>query len=80
MNSQASLFLICPICEEPIPAASEYGYHENGNFRPSCKDCWRALMNLVLLQKLKRYRRGDPRILLRQELGMKGKYQELGKT
>jgi transposase-like protein len=72
--------LICPICEEPIPGNSEYGYRENGIQRPSCKDCWRALMNIRLLQILNQYRRGDPRALLRQELGIKGKYQEVGKN
>lgn len=78
MNNEAAQVLICPICEEPMPAAGQHGYRENGIWRPSCKDCYVALTNLWLAQKLGRHRHGDPRVLLRRHLGINGKYQELG--
>lgn len=79
MNGDAASVLICPICEGPIPAAGEHGYRENGIWRPSCKDCYIALTNIWLAQKLGQYRHGDPRVLLRQHLGIQGKYRGLGK-
>lgn len=80
MIGDAVPVLICPICEEPIAGDGRYGYRENGIQRLSCRECWRALMNVVLLQKLTQYRRGDPRLLLRRELGINGKYHEVGKS
>ena len=77
MNNEETKVLICPICEEPIPAAVLYGYRENGIWRPSCKDCYVALVNLWLAQKLGQYRQGDPRALLRRHLGIQGKYRGL---
>lgn len=43
-------------------------YFEDERRIYTCKECYVALMNIVLLQKLHRYRAGDPRKLLKQEL------------
>ncbi len=68
---------ICPICEEPIPEDNKYFFIEDGVRRPACERCCAALMNMLLLQKLNRYPKGDQRLLLRKELGIEGKYRPL---
>lgn len=58
----------CPICDEAFQADFKFGYLQDGAHVPTCERCHVALMNIVLLQILKQYRRGDPRKLLLEEL------------
>jgi hypothetical protein len=58
----------CPVCEEAFTVDSRFGFLEDGRFVPTCRECYVALVNLVLLQKLGRYKQGDPRKLLKQAL------------
>lgn len=71
---------ICPICEEPLPEDHKDFFVENGVRRPSCKQCSAALMNIMLLQKLNQYQKGDQRKLLRKELGVEGEYMSIDGT
>lgn len=64
---------VCPFCEVSIQVDERWGYRETDKLGkyfliPTCERCWAALMNLILFQKLDRYRRGDPRKLLRDAL------------
>lgn len=59
---------ICPICELLFKVDDRWGYLEDGIHIHTCERCHAALMNLVLMRKLGRYRSGDARKLLRQEL------------
>jgi Zn-finger nucleic acid-binding protein len=64
---------ICPFCGLAFHVDGRFGYFEVDKTGKrvhvdTCERCHAALMNLVLLQKLGRYRRGDPRKLLREEL------------
>jgi len=59
---------ICPVCEETFKVGKLFGYREDDKFIHTCKECYVALMNIMLLQKLGRYKTGDARKLLKQEL------------
>lgn len=59
---------ICPFCERLFRLDSRYGYKEDGVQISTCKDCWGNLMNLWLLQKLRMYKSGDIRKLLREAI------------
>lgn len=65
---------ICPICEEPLPENNGCFYFEDGIKRSTCKRCVSGLMHIVLQQKLRQWEKGDPRLLLRRDLGVEGKY------
>jgi len=60
---------ICPLCKLPFQVDDRWSGWWEGHVRVhTCERCHAALMNIILLQKLEQYRKGDPRKLLREEL------------